>query len=208
MIGILDLKICNLSSVSSAVYNLGFDIKIIKIDQKDQLNDISHLIIPGVGSFSNISKEYFENKNFSSELNNYKKKGKPLLGICLGMQFLATEGFENNKSKGLNFIEANVNLMETDNTKNFNLPHVGWNEINILKNHAIFDGIKNNSNFYFVHSYQIVLKNNEFLFAETKYLKKFPSIIIKDNVIGFQFHPEKSSKNGLKILENFCRWKP
>ena len=207
MIGILDLKICNLSSVSSAVYNLGFDIKIIKIDQKDQLNDISHLIIPGVGSFSNISKEYFENKNFSSELNNYKKKGKPLLGICLGMQFLATEGFENNKSKGLNFIEANVNLMETDNTKNFNLPHVGWNEINILKNHAIFDGIKNNSNFYFVHSYQVVLKNNEFLFAETKYLKKFPSIIIKDNVIGFQFHPEKSSKNGLKILENFCRWK-
>ena len=208
MIGILDLKICNLSSVSSAVYNLGFDIKIIKIDQKDQLNDISHLIIPGVGSFSNISKEYFENKNFSSELDNYKKKGKPLLGICLGMQFLATEGFENNKSKGLNFIEASVNLMETDNTKNFNLPHVGWNEINILKNHVIFDGIKNNSNFYFVHSYQMILKNNEFLFAETKYLKKFPSIIIKDNVIGFQFHPEKSSKNGLKILENFCRWKP
>ena len=208
MIGILDLKICNLSSVSSAVYNLGFDIKIIKIDQKEQLNDISHLIIPGVGSFSNISKEYFENKNFSSELDNYKKKGKPLLGICLGMQFLATEGFENNKSKGLNFIEASVNLMETDNTKNFNLPHVGWNEINILKNHAIFDGIKNNSNFYFVHSYQVVLKNNEFLFAETKYLKKFPSIIIKDNVIGFQFHPEKSSKNCLKILENFCRWKP
>ena len=208
MIGILDLKICNLSSVSSAVYNLGFDIKIIKINQKDQLNDISHLIIPGVGSFSNISKEYFENKNFSSELNNYKKKGKPLLGICLGMQFLATEGFENNKSKGLNFIEASVNLMETDDTKNFILPHVGWNEINILKNHVIFDGIKNNSNFYFVHSYQMILKNNEFLFAETKYLKKFPSIIIKDNVIGFQFHPEKSSKNGLKILENFCRWRP
>ena len=208
MIGILDLKICNLSSVSSAVYNLGFDIKIIKIDQKDQLNDISHLIIPGVGSFSNISKEYFENKNFASELDNYKKKGKPLLGICLGMQFLATEGFENNKSKGLNFIEASVNLMETDNTKDFNLPHVGWNEINILKNHAIFDGIKNNSNFYFVHSYEVVLKNSEFLFAETKYLKKFPSIIIRDNVIGFQFHPEKSSKNGLKILENFCSWRP
>ena len=133
MIGILDLKICNLSSVSNAVYNLGFDIKIIKINQKDQLNDISHLIIPGVGSFSNISKEYFKNKNFASELDNYKKKGKPLLGICLGMQFLATEGFENNKSKGLNFIEASVNLMETDDTKNFNLPHVGWNEINILK---------------------------------------------------------------------------
>ena len=203
MIGILDLEICNLTSVSSAIYNLGFDIKVIKIDQKNQLNEISHLIIPGVGSFSNISKEYFKNKNFSSELNDHKKKG-----ICLGMQFLATEGFENLKSKGLNFVDASVNLMETDNTKNYNLPHVGWNEINILKKHTIFEGIKNKSNFYFVHSYQVILKNNDFLFAETKYLNNFPSIIIKDNVIGFQFHPEKSSKNGLKILDNFCNWKP
>ena len=208
MIGILDFEICNLTSVSSAVYNLGFEIKIIKIDQKDQLKEISHLIIPGVGSFSNISQEYFRNKNFVSELNDYKKKGKPILGICLGMQFLITEGFENNKSKGLNFIDGSVNLMKTDRSKEFNLPHVGWNEINILKNHEIFEGIRNNSNFYFVHSYQVMLENNEFLFAETKYLKKFPSIIIKDNVIGFQFHPEKSSKNGLKILENFCRWRP
>ena len=94
-----------------------------------------------VGSFSNISKEYFKNKNFSSELNDHKKKGKPILGICLGMQFLATEGFENLKSKGLNFVDASVNLMETDNTKNYNLPHVGWNEINILKKHTIFEGI-------------------------------------------------------------------
>ena len=99
MIGILDFEICNLTSVSSAVYNLGFDIKIIKIDQKDQLKEISHLIIPGVGSFSNISQEYFENKNFVAELDDYKKRGKPILGICLGMQFLITEGFENNKSK-------------------------------------------------------------------------------------------------------------
>ena len=88
----------------------------------------------------------------------------------------------------------------------YNLPHVGWNEINILKDHKIFEGIKNNSNFYFVHSYQVILKNNEYLFAETKYLETFPSIIIKDNVVGLQFHPEKSSKNGLKILENFCNW--
>jgi glutamine amidotransferase len=96
--------------------------------------------------------------------------------------------------------------MKTDKSKMYNLPHVGWNEINILKDHKIFEGIKNNSNFYFVHSYQAILKNNEYLFAETKYLETFPSIIIKDNVVGFQFHPEKSSKNGLKILENFCNW--
>ncbi len=206
MIGILDLQICNLTSVSSAIYNLGFDYNIIKIDEEKKLNQVSHLIIPGVGSFSNISNEYFKNDNFASELNNYKKEGKPLLGICLGMQFLATEGFENFKSKGLNFIDATVKLMESDDTKNYNLPHVGWNEINILKKHKIFEGIKDKSNFYFVHSYQTILKDSKYLFAETNYLNKFPSIIIKENVIGFQFHPEKSSKNGLKILENFCNW--
>lgn len=207
MIGILDLQICNLASVSSAVYNLGFDINIVKIDEKNKLDEISHLIIPGVGSFSNISNEYFRNPNFNLELVKHVNKGKPLLGICLGMQFLATEGFENIKSKGLNFINATVDLMDSDNSKNYNLPHVGWNEINIIKDHKIFQGVKNKSNFYFVHSYQTILKNKDNLFAETKYLKSFPSIIINENVFGFQFHPEKSSKNGLKILENFCNLK-
>jgi imidazole glycerol-phosphate synthase subunit HisH len=206
MIGILDLEICNLASVSSAVYNLGFDFNIIKINENKKLDKISHLIIPGVGSFSNISNEYFNENNFSFELNDYVKKGKPVLGICLGMQFLATEGFENRKSKGLNLIEGSVNLMKTDESKMFNLPHVGWNEINITKDHSILKGIKNKSNFYFVHSYRMELKNNECLFAETKYLENFPSIVINNNVVGFQFHPEKSSKNGLKILENFCNW--
>lgn len=206
MIGILDLQICNLTSVCNALYSLGFDYNIIKINEEKKLQQISHLIIPGVGSFSNISNEYFRNNNFVTELNNYKKKGKPLLGICLGMQFLATEGFENFKSQGLNFINATVKLMDSDDTNNYNLPHVGWNEINILKEHKIFEGIKNKSNFYFVHSYQTILDDNKYLFAETNYLNKFPSIIIKDNVIGFQFHPEKSSKNGLRILENFCTW--
>ena len=206
MIGILDLEICNLTSVSSAVYNLGFDFNIIKIKEEEKLNKISHLIIPGVGSFSNISKEYFDNENFSSKLNEYVNKGKPILGICLGMQFLATEGSENKKSKGLNLIKASVDLMKTDDSKKFNLPHVGWNEINIIKNHSILEGIQNKSNFYFVHSYQMKLKNNDCLFAETKYLDNFPSIVIDNNIVGFQFHPEKSSKNGLKILENFCNW--
>src|SRR6056300_932551 len=108
MIGILDLKICNLNSVSSAINSLGFDFKIIKITEKQKLNDISHLIIPGVGSFSNISKEFYKNKNFPTELENFKNKGNLILGICLGMQFLASEGYENSKSKGLDFIDASV----------------------------------------------------------------------------------------------------
>ena len=206
MIGILDLEICNLKSVSSAVYNLGFDFNIIKINEEKKLDQISHLIIPGVGSFSNISREYFDNENFSLKLNEYVNQGKPVLGICLGMQFLATEGFENKKSKGLDLIKASVDLMKTDDSKMFNLPHIGWNEINIVKSHNLLKGIQDKSNFYFVHSYQMKLKNKECLFAETKYLDKFPSIVIDNNIVGFQFHPEKSSKNGLKILENFCNW--
>lgn len=207
MIGILDLKICNLASVSSAIYKLGFDIKIVKIDKNKDLEKISHLIIPGVGSFSNISKEFFKYENFIAEINSFVKKGNPVLGICLGMQFLGTEGFENSRNKGLNLIEGNVKIMESDNLRKFNLPHVGWNEINIIKNHKIFEGIQNKSNFYFVHSYEFKLNDPNNLYAETKHLKNFSSIIIKENVVGFQFHPEKSSKNGLKILDNFCSWK-
>ena len=207
MIGILDLDICNVKSVSSAVYNLGFDLRLLKNNDKEKLNDITHIIIPGVGSFSNISKQFFKNREFNFKLNQYVKSGKLLLGICLGMQFLATEGCENGINKGLNFFDGKVDLMKINNKKKFSLPHIGWNEIQIKKKHKIFENINNGSNFYFVHSYKMNLNSKDNIFAETNHSTNFPSIVINENVVGFQFHPEKSSKNGLKILENFLNLK-
>jgi glutamine amidotransferase len=207
MIGILDLDICNLKSVSSAVYNLGFDVRLLKNNDKEKLNDITHIIIPGVGSFSNISEQFFKNREFNFKLNQYVKSGKLLLGICLGMQFLATEGYENGINKGLNFFDGKVDLMKINNKKEYSLPHIGWNEIQIKKKHKIFKNISNGSNFYFVHSYKMNLNSKDNIFAETNHSINFPSIVINENVVGFQFHPEKSSKNGLKILENFLKLK-
>jgi len=203
MIGIIDTGINNLGSIYNCLDFLSLPYGVIK--NKSDLLSYDNYILPGVGSYD-AGVEALQETGLYDAIKELDFTQKKILGICLGMQFLATEGFENSRSKGLNFIDATVNLMDNDELNNYNLPHVGWNEINILKNHKIFDGLKNNSNFYFVHSYQIILKNSDNLFAETKYLSNFPSIIINDNVFGFQFHPEKSSKNGLKILENFCNW--
>tara|TARA_Y100001958_G_C21006210_1_gene388091 strand:+ start:81 stop:704 length:624 start_codon:yes stop_codon:yes gene_type:complete len=207
MIGIIDLEICNLKSIQSAIYNLGYDLKIVNKKNID-FKKISHLIIPGVGSFSNISKEYFEDKEFDKNLRLFVKSGNPILGICLGMHFLSRYGNENGQNKGLGLIDASVDLMPYDNSKNFNLPHVGWNEIEIVQKHELFHKIKDKSNFYFVHSYQMNLNDEKNCFGKTKYLKNFSSIVINKNIVGFQFHPEKSSKNGLRILENFLSWRP
>ena len=165
MIGILDLDICNLKSVSSAVYNLGFDVRLLKNNDKEKLNDITHIIIPGVGSFSNISEQFFKNREFNFKLNQYVKSGKLLLGICLGMQFLATEGYENGINKGLNFFDGKVDLMKINNKKEYSLPHIGWNEIQIKKKHKIFKNISNGSNFYFVHSYKMNLNSKDNIFV-------------------------------------------
>ena len=208
MIGIIDLEICNLKSIQSAIYNLGYDFNIINKKKDIDFKKISHLIIPGVGSFSNISKEYFSDKKFDANLRSFVKSGKPILGICLGMHFLSKYGNENGINDGLGFIDATVDIMPTNDSGNFNLPHVGWNEIQIIKEHKIFYKIQDRSNFYFVHSYQMNLSDKKYCFAKTKYLEDFTSIAINKNIVGFQFHPEKSSKNGLKILENFLEWRP
>ena len=208
MIGIIDLEICNLKSIQSAIYNLGYNFKIINKRKDIDLNTISHLIIPGVGSFSNISKEYFSDKKFDANLKSFVKSGKPILGICLGIHFLSKYGNENGINDGLGLIDASVDIMPTNDSGNFNLPHVGWNEIQIIKEHKIFYKIQDRSNFYFVHSYQMNLSDKKYCFAKTKYLEDFTSIAINKNIVGFQFHPEKSSKNGLRILENFLEWRP
>ena len=208
MIGIIDLEICNLKSIESAIYNLGYDFKIINKKKDKDLKEISHLIIPGVGSFSNISKEYFSDKKFDENLKSFINSGKPILGICLGMHFLSKHGYENGVNNGLGLIDATVDIMPSDQSRNFNLPHVGWNEIQIIKKHKIFHKIKDKSNFYFVHSYQMNLNDEKYCFGKTKHLKDFTSVVINQNIVGFQFHPEKSSKNGFRILENFLEWRP
>ena len=112
MIGILDLGVCNLKSIYNAIYSLGFNVEIIDKKNLNRIDDKSHIVLPGVGSYSNLSKVFFENDKLFNKIENHLKKGNFFLGICLGMQFLSTNGFENVESKGLNLIEGSVNKIK------------------------------------------------------------------------------------------------
>ena len=128
----------------------------------------------------------------------------PLLGICLGMQLLANKGFEVEETKGLGLIKGEVRLLKSiDNLEK--IPHVGWNEVEIINNSYIFDGINNGTDFYFVHSYQFIPEGSNNIITKTPYCGGFVSSIQENNIYGVQFHPEKSQKSGFKIIENFLK---
>jgi|AACY02.9.fsa_nt_gi imidazole glycerol phosphate synthase, glutamine amidotransferase subunit len=196
---IIDYQIGNVSSVINAIKSLGHNVSLS--NEKKSFENATHLILPGVGSFeagmSNINN--LKLKDIITE--KVKKKNIPILGICLGMQLLASEGYENNiLTKGLNLIDGKVELLNSHNEK---LPHIGWNSVKFKKKNQLnFDFDKMND-FYFVHSYFFNCKNQTDIFATTCYGSNFPSIVQKKNIIGVQFHPEKSLEKGMKLLKNF-----
>ena len=127
---------------------------------------------------------------------------KPLLGICVGLQMFADVGYEETETKGLGWISGKVSKMDNQNGK-FKLPHIGWNQINIVKDSKIFKNVENNSHMYFVHSYEFVPEDKNVICATTDYSSNIVCSVEKENIFGTQFHPEKSDKTGLKIIDNF-----
>jgi glutamine amidotransferase len=196
---ILDYGVGNIRSIFNA-------LKILEIDcvfssEKKNILDCSHLILPGVGSYSSAISKLTKKINLNLLENQVKKICKPVLGICVGMQIFSTYGNEFGRHKGLNWIKGEVKKIKTKNI----LPHIGWNNVKILKKNLLLKD--ENEEFYFSHSYSFRCNNNESVFGETKYGSKIQSIIIKDNIYGVQFHPEKSQISGLKILKNFFQIK-
>jgi glutamine amidotransferase len=198
MIGILDYGMGNLSSIYNSLDYLGFNAKIVK--NSEEIQGITHLIVPGVGSFSE-AMDNLKEKKLISAIESHVNSGKPYLGICLGMQLLATTGYENGEKKGLGFIEGSVVPFKID----LHVPHVGWNNIDCLHQHPIINNT-NNIDFYFVHSYYFNVKNKKDILTLTNYEILFASTVGKNNIIGVQFHPEKSQEPGLSLLEKFCEW--
>ena len=197
-IGVLDFRIGNISSLLNMINKLGFDAVRINMSSEINLTNIYNLILPGVGSFDNameklsmckslkvLEKEIFENK-------------KIILGICVGMQILFQNSEEGN-SNGLGWIEGTVKKI---NCK-LPIPHMGWNQLKILNQDKIFENLKDNSRFYFCHSYEVKTSIDNIL-ATTDYDNLINSIVKKENIYGFQFHPEKSHKNGFDLIRNFC----
>ena len=204
MIGLVDLGIGNLFSLFK-VFTKITKKKIIIIDKAEFLtqkkSEISHLVLPGVGSYPAAMK-MIEGSNWKESIINFKDTNKPILGICLGMQLFFDQSEENEViTKGLGLLKGNVVKMNVK--KGYKLPHVGWNNLKIEKQDPILDGLNLDIDFYFLHSYKCLPACDDITICKTDYSEMFPSIIRQNNIIGFQFHPEKSSKIGQKLIENF-----
>ncbi|MGM0499794.1 MAG: imidazole glycerol phosphate synthase subunit HisH [Bacillota bacterium] len=197
MIAIIDYGAGNLNSIQKALEFVGEETVILEEAKNADLDKYAGLVLPGVGAFPGAMKRLKEN-NFVDFIEKFVATGRPFLGVCLGMQLLFEWGFEDQKTAGLSLLKGNVIKMETD----YKIPHMGWNQLEIIKNDPLFKGLPENPHFYFVHSYQLAEVTDEVL-ATVGYGTTVPAVIKKDNVIAFQFHPEKSGDNGIKLLENF-----
>ena len=199
-VAIIDYGMGNLRSVENAVKKLEAKVKIISIPT--ELVNHDSIILPGVGSFKKAVKMLHE-KNWIEEIKNEAlNKKKPFLGICLGMQLLASESEEFGFSKGLDLIKGKIKFLGNLGCRD-KVPHIGWNSVSFTKDHYLFKGISNKADFYFVNSFVFVPENKNHNLANTNYDINFCSIVAKDNIYGVQFHPEKSSKAGRKLLKNF-----
>ena len=202
MIGILDLDMGNLRSLSKAVYSFGYDFVLVR-SAKD-LDDATHLMVPGVGAYR-TAVSHVDGQGLRAGIRAFAASGRPIAGICLGMQILSATGEEGGESEGLGLVPGRVVRMTPEG--GLHLPHVGWNTTRFKrKDHPVFHKVKNGRDFYYVHSYHLRCDNPDDVLAETDYGANVAAIVGHGNVIGFQFHPEKSQANGLRLIENFCGW--
>jgi|TARA_B110000027_G_C16113521_1_gene298999 imidazole glycerol-phosphate synthase subunit HisH len=198
MIGIIDYGIGNLSSVHNALERLSVKNEIFS--DPNNISLYPKLILPGVGSFK-LGMDLINKKGWGEKIKQRVKIGTPLLGICLGMQLLFTKGEEEGETEGLDLISGTVKKMNVN--KNLKLPHVGWNNLIFKRSHNFFSGIVQENDFYFTHSYSCVMDNIEEVVAEFNYGNNFVACVQKKNIIGTQFHPEKSMTSGIRLLQNF-----
>ncbi len=198
MICILDYGSGNVGSVLNVLKFMGYEVKVS--NSKSDIESSSHIILPGVGAFKASMEKISNNIPIDILEKEILNNGKPFLGICVGMQVLADFGNEGGESKGLGWIPGNVKKIDSNN---LTLPHMGWNNIEITKDTQLFNNFKNIADFYFVHSYAFFEEVSENVLAKVEYGSEINAIINKDNIYGFQFHPEKSQKAGQLILKNF-----
>ena len=201
---IVDYNSGNISSVINSFKEVAQDKVSIKVTSDlNQIKSGDKVVLPGQGSFKSCVDALNKIKGLTDTLNEFViTNKKPLLGICVGLQMFADIGYEETETKGLGWISGKVSKIDNQNGK-FKLPHIGWNQINILKESKIFRNIENNSHMYFVHSYEFIPNDKNVISATTDYSSNIVCSVEKENIFGTQFHPEKSDKMGLKIISNF-----
>ena len=210
-IAVIDYGSGNLKSVAksleAAASNINISSKIEVTADPKKINQSDKIVLPGQGSFRDCYLGIKKIPELNETLDAFVlKKKKPILGICVGMQLFAKTGYESKETKGFGWIDAEVRKINNMNKK-VKLPHMGWNEVELKKDCFLFSNIQNKSHVYFIHSYEFITKQKDYVVATTNYKNPIIASVEKENIIGTQFHPEKSQKNGLIILENFLNWK-
>ena len=203
---IVDYSSGNISSVINSFEEVAQNKATVEVTSDlNKIKSSDKIVLPGQGSFKSCVDALNKISGLNDTLNEFViTNKKPILGICVGLQMFADVGYEETETKGLGWIPGKVSKINNQNGK-FKLPHIGWNEINIVKDSKIFKSIENNSHMYFVHSYEFIPEDKSVISATTDYSSKIVCAIEKDNLFGTQFHPEKSDKIGLKVIDNFLK---
>ena len=201
---IVDYNSGNISSVINSFKEVAKNkVNIEVTSDLKKIKSSDKIVLPGQGSFKSCVDALNNINGLVDALNEFAiNSKKPLLGICVGLQMFADIGYEETETKGLGWIEGKVSKIDNQNGK-YKLPHIGWNQINIFKDEKIFKNIENNSHMYFVHSYEFIPEDKSVISATTDYSSDIVCSVEKENIFGTQFHPEKSDKIGLKIIDNF-----
>jgi glutamine amidotransferase len=207
MIAIIDYNAGNITSVARALQSIGQDFLVT--DNTGKLDAASHVIFPGVGA-AGEAMAYLRQKKLDEWLKRWFTTGKPLMGICLGTQIILDHSEENNTPCIGLVAGATKRFPEkmTSAKESLKIPHMGWNSVNLLCSHPVFENIPPEAEFYFVHSYYPSPADNGVVLGTTDYGITFCSVLAKNNLVAMQFHPEKSGRPGLQILKNFCAWRP
>ena len=199
MIKIVDYGMGNLRSVQKAFEKLGHAAEIC--DQPSQLSDADKLVLPGVGAFRDAIHE-LRRKEMVSPILDHLASGKPFLGICLGLQLLFDVSYEDGEWPGLGIVPGKV--VRFQDQLDLKIPHMGWNQLKMTGEPALFANIPGDAHFYFVHSYHVVPTDRSVVIAESEHGERFVAAIGRGNLWATQFHPEKSQKHGLQLLANFA----
>ncbi len=209
---VIDYGSDNLRSAAKALERAaresGADGRVLVTNHADSLRGATRVVLPGVGAFADCRRGLAKVPGMEEALKQVVlKEGRPFLGICVGMQLLADRGREFETVDGLGWIKGEVAPLVPSDPK-LKIPHMGWNQLQMHRKHPVLDGIENDAHAYFVHSYALTAADPKDLIATVDYGGAVTAVVGRDNIIGVQFHPEKSQATGLKLIANFLRWKP